>query len=455
MLLLSLFIAETFEEPLSEEVVEPPPVGLVLAGGLLVDSEGERTADVLIVDGLIHAIGQDLDGAEVLELDGAIVTPGLIDSHVHTTLMPGEWLNHEQDWDALRAASMRAYVAAGVTTVLDAVAYPESLDEVLALEVRPEVLALGMPAALPGSYAPAVLPNWPTVTDVASLNAHLDREAARDIVGLKVLQEHGMVRDTWPVLDGEMAEALVVGAKERGLPLYVHAMSGDEALEALELNPHALMHTPLKPSIEAATALGASDVWVVTTMDITDSALIEVEPARVEEALFQLLVPEALRLATQDPELQRASRIAMGDVALPAAPHWLTKRPVGPKILGKVAASHQESVRLLRESGVKLVMGSDAPGWPVILNGVHGYSSIREMELLEAIGMTPLEALDAATSRATEMLGLQDRGRIEVGARADLVVHRQDPRTSTSAWRELSLVVLGGEARTPAEWLAH
>jgi predicted amidohydrolase YtcJ len=189
-------------------------------------------------------------------------------------------------------------------------------------------------------------------------------------------------------------------------------------------------------------------------MDITESALIEVEPARVDEALFQLLVPEALRLATQNPELQQASRIAMGDVALPGAPHWLTKRPVSGKILGKVAASHQESVRLLRESGVKLVMGSDAPGWPVILNGVHGYSSIREMELLEAIGMTPLEALDAATTRATEMLGVQDRGRIEVGTRADLVVHRQDPRSSTSAWRELSLVVLGGEARTPAEWLA-
>lgn len=456
MLLLTLLLAQAPPAPSDAEAppgdaVTAPTFGLVLQNATLLDADGEQQTDLLIHDGVIHAIGPDLVGAETLDLEGAIVTPGLIDGHVHTTVMPGQPLA-EREWDALRAQAMRAYVAAGVTTVLDAVAYPTELEAVRALEVRPDIQALGSPPILADSYGTAVLADLPVITDVESLRQHLRVESRRDVVGLKVLQEHGLIRDTWPVLDGELAEVLVEEAAVQDLPLYVHAMSGEEVLEAMELEPHALMHTPLRPAPDAAAAMVEADVWVVSTLNISVSGLIEF--TGLDDPLARLLVPEELRVATQDPTLQQASRIAQGDVALPGAPAFLFRRPVDEKVFHRVANAHIESVRLLHQAGVKLVMGSDAPGWPVILNGVHGYSTIMELEHLEAAGLSPLEVLQASTANGADMMGLDDRGRIREGLRADLVVHGQDPRQSTGAWRELRYVIKAGELRTPAEWLA-
>jgi len=456
MLLLTLLLAQAPPAPSDAEAppgdaVTAAPFGLVLQNATLLDADGEQQTDLLIHDGVIHAIGPDLVGAENVDLEGAVVTPGLIDGHVHTTVMPGQPLA-DRDWDALRAQAMRAYVAAGVTTVLDGVGYPAELEEVRALEVRPDVQALGSPPILAESYGTAVLADLPVITDVESLRQHLRAEARRDIVGLKVLQEHGLVRDTWPVLEGELAETLVEEAALHELPLYVHAMSGEEVLEAMELEPHALMHTPLRAAPDAAAAMAEADIWVVSTLNISVSGLIEF--TGLDDPLARLLVPTELREATQDPALQHASRVAQAQIALPGAPEFLWKRPVNQRVYQRVADAHIDSVRLLHEAGVKLVMGSDAPGWPVLLNGVHGYSTIMELEHLEAAGLSPLEVLRASTAHGADMMGLEDRGRIQEGLRADLVVHRQDPRQSVGAWRELRYVIKSGELRTPAEWLA-
>ncbi len=308
------------------------------------------------------------------------------------TFQPGSAI-HELDHEALEKQMLRAYVAAGVTTVLDAVAYPEDLARLRELgetQPSPQILALGLPPSLPGSYAPSVLPDMPLVTDVPSLEAHLDRVAAEDVVGLKVLQEHGLVRDVWPVLEGDLAEALVAGAEARHLPLFVHAMSGDEALEALELSPRALMHTPMREDRKANTAIAESGVFVVSTLNISASALLEFQP-QLSSELAVLLVPAVLREAILDPELQAASRIAAGKVAVPRAPERLAARPIKPSVY---------------------------EGMPA------------------------------------EMMDLDDRGSLEVGLRADLVVHSQDPRETTTAWQTPEFVVLGGELRTPADWLS-
>jgi hypothetical protein len=83
------------------------------------------------------------------------------------------------------------------------------------------------------------------------------------------------------------------------------------------------------------------------------------------------------------------------------------------------------AVRLLHDAGVPILAGTDAPN----PGTAHGASLHRELELLVQAGLSPLEALQAATSSAARAFRLDDRGRIARGLRADVVLVDGDPTT--------------------------
>ncbi len=104
---------------------------------------------------------------------------------------------------------------------------------------------------------------------------------------------------------------------------------------------------------------------------------------------------------------------------------------------------HQESMHQALAAGVKVVAGTDAGGF------VHG-DNAREVELMVARGMSPMQAIQAATSWAAECVGLdREIGTIEQGKLADLLVLDGDPLSDISVVRDqdkMMLVMKGGEA---------
>jgi imidazolonepropionase-like amidohydrolase len=86
------------------------------------------------------------------------------------------------------------------------------------------------------------------------------------------------------------------------------------------------------------------------------------------------------------------------------------------------------STRLLHKAGVMVLAGS------------HGASLHRELELLVLTGLSPVEALSAATSVPADVFGLTDRGYVEAGRRADLVLVAGDPSTDITATRAVTRV---------------
>ncbi len=87
----------------------------------------------------------------------------------------------------------------------------------------------------------------------------------------------------------------------------------------------------------------------------------------------------------------------------------------------------------LLEAGVALVMGTDAGETGTL----HGASVHDELALLVAAGMTPLQALRAATSLPAQRFGLETRGLVAVGKRADLLLVEGDPITDVMQTRSI------------------
>jgi imidazolonepropionase-like amidohydrolase len=107
----------------------------------------------------------------------------------------------------------------------------------------------------------------------------------------------------------------------------------------------------------------------------------------------------------------------------------LGPQPGGPEVLA--------SFRLLRRAGVPIVLGTDAGVLP------HGQNA-RELVALTEAGLSPAEALRAATVDAATLLGATDAGEIKVGAASDLVVVAGDPLEDIRVVERPEVVIQGG-----------
>ena len=109
---------------------------VVIKGGRVIDVDGERTADVLVVDGRIAAVGDDLSAETVLDASGCIVGPGLVDLHTHLR-QPGK-----EEAETIETGA-RAAALGGYTAVL---AMPNTTPAIDCAAVVREVLELGRSA---------------------------------------------------------------------------------------------------------------------------------------------------------------------------------------------------------------------------------------------------------------------------------------------------------------------
>src|SRR5262249_34167308 len=111
----------------------------------------------------------------------------------------------------------------------------------------------------------------------------------------------------------------------------------------------------------------------------------------------------------------------------------------------------RDAVRKLRSAGVPILAGSDAPN----PGTAHGVSIHRELELLVEAGLTPTEALAAATAVPAAKFGLSDRGRIAPKLVADLVLVKGDPTTDITATRKIVGVWKRGQGVDRAAYRAE
>ena len=455
---------------------------LVIRNARLFDATGAAARDgvtITVRDGVIVAIGDPVavgDDATVIDASGMTVLPGLIDAHVHLAAAPGGAIRGDSpaELNALNQQHRRAYLANGVTTILDPgspLAPVEAAQRWLAAgNPGPRYLTTGPMLRVPGSYGAEEHGELRTPADV---EAALDRLQAIGGVGVKLTTEHGFLPfGSLPQYPPEIRDAIVAGAKRRGLPLYVHAMSEPDAQAALDLGAHAIMHAPMGGAWVGAflgtddlsdayvARLKESGAYQLSTLSVMDTWPGHYDRARLDDPLVQLTVPAAELTTARDADAERLFAVrVLGFVApwtFESLRGWVARQLWDAENLDDGIAYSQRNLRRLHQAGVPIVAATDAPSvWPEAIYHFHGPQTAREIELVTGAGLTSAEAVIAATRTPARMLGLDcEIGTVEVGKRADLLIVEGDPLADIRALRQVRWTVRDGVARTPGEWMS-
>ncbi|MEU4703898.1 amidohydrolase family protein [Nonomuraea dietziae] len=368
---------------------------------------------VLVRDGLIEAITTDpLTGGEVIDGTGHTLLPGLIDAHTHA--FPG---------------SLAQALRFGVTTELDMFSVPhlfaavrrEARDRDDVADVRSASVGANAPGGHPGQFMGEVFGELPAVRGADDAKAFVAGRVADGADYLKILIEDGAgMGARLPTLEPRTVNALVAAARDAGLRSVAHVTTRAAADIALDAGVDGLAHLFFEPCPDPEVfASKAADHGVFVTATL---ALIEAITAQ-----------SGLELADDDRigrRLAPATRAALGR-GLPAGP------PPSARVLDSVL----RVIQALHQTGVPLLVGTDANDGPHgAFPVVHGASIHRELVLLVRAGLTPAQALAAATSVPAHHFGLTDRGRIAPGLRADLLLVAGDPTTDITDTRSIAAI---------------
>lgn len=398
-----------------------PTTDVVLVDCAVWDGRGESTTPDQGIhvgpDGRIRAVGHADDvlasgraaGARVVDLGGAVVMPGLVNMHVHFGLaLPGAMQEAARRAGAagatlLMAGNARQTVHAGVTTVR-LVGEKDYVDFALRRAVDagavegPRIFTAGHALCCTGGHgwdADAIEADGADdFRRVTRLQLRAGADLIKVCVSGGIAGEHEAI-DTPQLTDDEMA-AVISTAHDWGRKVAAHAGPAPVVQRAVELGLDCVEHGyELTP--EVCALMAERGCWYVPTISVS----------RCEDFF-----------------------IANG------VPRWMIDRALG------AGPRHMESLRHAIAAGVPIAMGTDMPP-QAEFDGTT--ATVREMEFMADAGMSPVDVLRSATSRAAEWLGgAGEFGSLIPGAVADLLLLDADPTRDVTALRGMHAVLQGG-----------
>lgn len=411
------------------------------------DGSIEKNREVLVAGNRIVAITTvggtaPPPGTRRISGSGATLLPGLVDMHGHVTGSSApSWLNELPDPEA----NLRAYLYCGVTTVLDPAAmsneaFDERADVARGKLLGPRIYTAGPLITAKGGHPIATMretmPFWLRWYVVPRFVREVDNPrqasaAVEEIVGLgadviKIVVDR--IPEDAPRIKPEVLEAAVAEAQRLGVRAVAHIGSTQDAIDAAEAGVAAWMHDVYKERIpdDRIAQLAGYGIPMVATIGVFENyALLGQGPRR----------PSRLERETVPAEVL-ASFDRVPDGAQPAA-----LMPYLANLRGQRQA-WRDNVRRLRAAGVTVLAGSDTQMGVFPGAGLH-----RELRLLTEAGMTPAEAIRAATIDAARFLahgGEPEFGLVAEGKRADLLLVEGDPTTDLRALSDIRAVVRDG-----------
>ena len=394
-----------------------PGTPLAIRRALVIDGTGARPgrATVVIENGCISAIGSDAQitipkGATVIEGEGKSLLPGLIDCHVHYCLDagPDSIRSLEQDDPTVTAvkavAHARATLEGGVTTVRDVGSRGHiSISVTRAIRAGiipgPRTLNAGLAICMTGGHAWFIGRQTAGKDDLVKAVQEQIRAGA-DVI--KFIASGGVLTPgTSPgaaQLTPDELKAGVDEATRAGRRVAAHAHGAEGMKNALRAGVHSIEHGTLLDD-EAIALFLKHGTFLVPTLSAIQSGC----------------------------EMGRQGGM----------PDYAVQKSVA---LGE---EQKKTFRKAVKAGVRIAMGTDA-GTPF---NRHGRNA-QELRRMVEFGMTPMQAVEAATASAAALLGLdQELGTIEAGKHADLILVNGNPLDDIALLQEpanVEWVIQGG-----------
>lgn len=414
-----LVLAAFSFQPLSAQA--PAGGTLALTGARVINGTGApplEQATIVISNGRIEAVGTKVKipaGATRIDMSGKTIMPGIINAHGHLSFKFDESLPGREKL----IRQLRVYSDYGVTTVVVLGTGPDDLPD--AVKLREEQGHGTLDRARVYAAGPSMR-NVKTAQEArAKVDAYADAKA--DLIKMHIT---GSPEDTQPAVYKELIDE----AHKRGLRVAAHLFYIKDARGLLDAGVDVIAHSVRDQDVDAPliAEIKRRDVGYIPTLT-RDLAIFVYEstPPFFTDPFF------LRRVDFYRPQMMQLSEPAQQEKVRTNKEAQATKEAL---------KQGSRNLKTLANAGVSIGLGTDSG---INLGQWQGYFEHMEMEMMVKAGLTPMQALVAATGGAAHVWRLeQNLGTIQAGKQADLLVLNANPLTDIRNTRKIDSIWIGG-----------
>ncbi|MBI2188804.1 MAG: amidohydrolase family protein [Acidobacteria bacterium] len=383
----------------------------------IIDGTGAAPVErgtIVTSNGRITAAGASVQvpaGATRVDFTGKTVMPGMVNAHAHVQNLTKSMPMRD---DLVRR--LRLYAAYGITTAVS-LGQVDTAEQMEVVRLRDEQDRGPLDRARVYTSGPSIR-GLKTMDEVRqTVDRYVDQKVDR-------IKTH-----VTPQMTPDQYAALIEQAHKRGMRVNAHIFTLDEAKMVLERGVDVIAHSVRDRDVDQAliNAMKARNVGYIPTLTRD----------------LSLVVYQSTPAFFKEPFFQRGMAVYEEQVKVLSSPERQAKFRADPqtKMIEKALEQGTRNLKLLSDAGVTIAMGTDSGTdegrW-------QGYFEQVEVEMMVKAGLTPMQAIVAATGAAARVSKLDHVGTIAAGKAADLVVLDANPLQDIRNLRQINSVWVAG-----------